>query len=88
MQLTDEQQTILATARDRFGARNQIVHAMQESAEYQVELSKFICGGFDRHKLMSEMADNRIMEIHVMEILEIYEEDLKPIIDAKINRLK
>lgn len=84
---TDEQKDIMQSACGEYG-NQQIVVAIEELAELQKELTKSLRLAFNKDHTSEELADVYIMLYQMQYYFDITEEDLLPIIEYKLKRLK
>lgn len=78
-----------------FGIQNQVIVAIEELAELQKELTKFLradnnekCAIYDEDAIIEEIADVTIMVKQLMVIFEINQVTMDKMIDLKLARLK
>ena len=79
---------IMKTAIKTFGPQLQTVVAIEEMSELQKELTKFLRGNGKKKHLTEEVADALIMITQIQIIYGIGDEDVREIMDYKLNRLR
>lgn len=79
---------IMKTAIKTFGPQLQTVVAIEEMSELQKELTKFLRGNGKKKNLTEEVADALIMITQVQIIYGIGDEDVREVMDYKLNRLR
>lgn len=79
---------IMKTAIKTFGPKLQTVVAIEEMSELQKELTKFLRGNGKKKHLTEEVADALIMITQVQIIYGIGDEDVREVMDYKLNRLR
>lgn len=79
---------IMKTAIKAFGPKLQTVVAIEEMSELQKELTKFLRGNGKKKHLTEEVADALIMITQVQIIYGIGDEDVREVMDYKLNRLR
>lgn len=79
---------IMKTAIKTFGPQLQTVVAIEEMSELQKELTKFLRGNGKKKHLTEEVADALIMITQVQIIYGIGDEDVREVMDYKLNRLR
>ena len=79
---------IMKTAIKTFGPQLQTVVAVEEMSELQKELTKFLRGNGKKKNLTEEVADALIMITQVQIIYGIGDEDVREVMDYKLNRLR
>lgn len=87
-QLTDEEIEIMKSAIEHYGMQLQTVVAIEEMAELQKELTKFLRGRGNKKALTEEVADVLIMIMQIKIMYALQNDEIKEIVDFKINRLK
>lgn len=83
-----EEIEIMRAAIRKNGRPMQTVVAIEEMSELQKELSKFIRGKGNRDNLIEEVADALIMITQIQLMYHICDEDVRKVMDFKLNRLK
>lgn len=80
---------------EHFGIQNQVIVAIEELAELQKELTKFLRADneeygaiYDEDQIIEEIADVLIMIQQLMSIFEVGQEIIDKMIDLKLARLK
>lgn len=93
--LTEKDKRILNKARVTYGSKTQITIAAEECCELAKELLKYL--RFEHHEeaidktktnVVSEVADVINVLYHVMNIFEITEDELKDVLNTKLQRLE
>lgn len=79
---------IMKTAIKTFGPQLQTVVAIEEMSELQKELTKFLRGNGKKKHLTEEVADALIMITQIQIIYGISDEDVREVMDYKLNRLR
>ena len=79
---------IMKTAIKTFGPQLQTVVAIEEMSELQKELTKFLRGNGKKKHLTEEVADALIMITQIQIIHGIGDEDVREVMDYKLNRLR
>ena len=79
---------IMKTAIKTFGPQLQTVVAIEEMSELQKELTKFLRGNGKKKHLTEEVADALIMITQIQIIYGIGDEDVREVMDYKLNRLR
>lgn len=79
---------IMKSAIKTFGPQLQTVVAIEEMSELQKELTKFLRGNGKKKNLTEEVADALIMITQVQIIYGIGDEDVREVMDYKLNRLR
>lgn len=91
----DERNTILQSARDTYGIRNQLAVAAEECNELAIALLKFVRyedenDGIEktREKVLEERADVDIVLNHIDSIYEFDPNEIADVAEGKLQRLK
>jgi NTP pyrophosphatase (non-canonical NTP hydrolase) len=84
----EERNAIYDMAVDKFGRDKQLVVAMEELAELQVEIAHFMRSRGNKKNLMEEMADVLIMLEQVERMAGIDNADVLAVGHKKIERLR
>lgn len=79
---------IMKSAIKTFGPQLQTVVAIEEMSELQKELTKFLRGNGKKKNLTEEVADALIMITQIQIIYGIGDEDVREVMDYKLNRLR
>lgn len=79
---------IMKSAIKTFGPQLQTVVAIEEMSELQKELTKFLRGNGKKKHLTEEVADALIMITQIQIIYGIGDEDVREVMDYKLNRLR
>lgn len=79
---------IMKSAIKTFGPQLQTVVAIEEMSELQKELTKFLRGNGKKKHLTEEVADALIMISQIQIIYGIGDEDVREVMDYKLNRLR
>lgn len=79
---------IMKTAIRKNGKPMQTVVAIEELSELQKELTKYIRGKGNKKDLTEELADALIMITQVQLMYHIPDEEIREVMDFKLNRLK
>ena len=83
-----EEIEIMRSAIRKNGKAMQTVVAIEEMSELQKELTKYIRGQGSREHLKEEVADVLIMITQIQIMYALPDDEIKEIVDFKINRLK
>ena len=83
-----EEIEIMRAAIRKNGKAIQTVVAIEEMSELQKELTKYIRGMGNRENLKEEVADVLIMITQIQIMYALPDDEIKEIVDFKINRLK
>ena len=83
----DKRKKIYEDALIRFGRHNQLVVAIEEMSELQKEICKYFRHEGKDQDLIEEVADVSIMLEQIIFMFDI-EDDVKKVMDEKIQRLK
>lgn len=83
-----EEIEVMESAIDFYGIQLQTVVAIEEMSELQKELTKFLRGKGNKEALTEEVADALIMITQIQLMYKISDEDIKEVMDFKLNRLK
>lgn len=84
----NEEIEIIRSAIRKNGKAMQTVVAIEEMSELQKELTKYIRGQGSREHLKEEVADVLIMITQIQIMYALPDDEIKEIVDFKINRLK
>lgn len=84
----NEEIEIIRSAIRKNGKTMQTVVAIEEMSELQKELTKYIRGLGNREHLKEEVADVLIMITQIQIMFALPDEEIKEVVDFKINRLK
>lgn len=84
----DEEIEIMRSAIRKNGKAMQTVVAIEEMSELQKELTKYIRGQGSREHLIEEVADVLIMITQIQIMYALSDEEIKEVVDFKLNRLK
>lgn len=79
---------IMRSAIRKNGRAMQTVVAIEEMSELQKELTKYIRGKGNKEALTEEVADALIMITQIQLMYQICDEDVRKVMDFKLNRLK
>ena len=83
-----EEIEIMRAAIRKNGRAMQTVVAIEEMSELQKELTKYIRGKGNKKGLTEELADALIMITQIQLMYQICDEDVRKVMDFKLNRLK
>jgi len=83
-----EEIEIMRAAIRKNGKAMQTVVAIEELSELQKELTKYIRGKGNKEALTEEVADALIMITQIQLMYHICDEDVRKVMDFKLNRLK
>lgn len=84
----NEEIEIIRFAIRKNGKAMQTIVAIEEMSELQKELTKYIRGQGNRDNLIEEIADVLIMITQIQLMYQICDEDVRKVMDFKLNRLK
>jgi len=73
---------------DKYGHKNQTIVAIEELAELQKELTKYLRGEGNHDHLVEEFADVNIMLIQISEMYNLTDREVWEAIDFKIDRMQ